>query len=205
MSDRLGTPTMPLLTKLASPSRLTKLRMPTVAPKGPRLYRLDAKPQTFGGPGEPPEGFVTPHTSRDEWFYYWALSVVQNDPPNPRQPPFVGGLNWGYQHPDIGGLGGRESIGGAVTDFIIREYKGKSMIHRLQTEFFHIMAAAEVIARDLYQKTHLSGYTDIIDVYSQWFIHDETGAAACATARRALGGEHAANPNTFGLAERVRG
>lgn len=206
MSDKITTPVLPALSQLNSQTRLRKLRKPTVTPRGPRLYRLDSYPRIVGaGPGDPPEGFVGPHTSNDEWVYYWALATVMGDPPNPRMPPFAGGLNWSYQHPDPI-LGGRETTGGAVVDFLIREspVNGQAMVHRLQTEFHHIMAAADIIARDLYQKTHLSGYSKIVDVYSQWFIGDPTGAAACATARRALAGDEQPSPLSFGLAQRVR-
>ena len=47
---------------------------------GPRDLRLQSDPQVVGGPGEPPEGFVTAHTSRTEWVWFWASAKVLKDP-----------------------------------------------------------------------------------------------------------------------------
>jgi hypothetical protein len=206
---RLALPATPALPQMSTvTSGPKKLRGHTVAPIGFEWLRLDQAPGTTNNFMEPPpdwSGAFPGGASRDEWGFYHALAVCFNDPTQPRRGPFVGGLKWAYQTEDPV-VGGRADVGGAIVDFLIREspITGKALIIRLQTEFFHIMGAAETIARDLYQKTHLSGYTDIVDVYSQWFIGDETGAAAIATARRALAGDESASPITFGLGARIR-
>lgn len=200
------TPALPTMTAITSGPK--QLRRPTVAPRGPRLLRLDAAPGSTNNFLEPPDGWSGAFpggASRDEWGGYHALAIIFNDPPTPRKPPYVGGVNWLYQAADPL-TGGRQAVGGSISDYLIREspITGKAMVIRLQTEFFHIMGAAEVIARDLYQKTHLSGYTQVVDVFSQWFMGDESGAAAVATFRRALAGDESANPITFGLGARIR-
>ena len=51
---------------------------------GPRLYRLAKDPEHLGGPGEPPTEFLSAQTTKTEWYVYWALSKLYDDPEDPR-------------------------------------------------------------------------------------------------------------------------
>lgn len=161
-----------------------------VFPKGPRHLRLGSKPGHTGGPGEPPAGFITAHNSSEEWWVYWGFATLYKDPPNPRIPPFTGGLHWGYQRPEApteGGMGIGRVAGGSVSDFVIEE-NGTSRVVRLQTERFHIFASPTVQERDFGINVHLRGVEDVIDIYSQDFLEDETGATLCKILALAIKG-----------------
>ncbi len=171
-------------------------------PVGPRIYQLEKKPgRITGGPGTPPVGFVTPHTSATEWIVYWALARVLGTPQNPRKPPFIGGTNWQYQKASGGG---RRVRGGQVLDFVV--FSGiKSIGIRVETERYHIFTSATIQANDFYLRTHAVGVDDVVSIFDQDFIGDPSGRAACAVVARAIKGEQDPNPIRFGTARRVRG
>lgn len=192
---------MPSLPEMGAPKRPKKLRRPPTRPLGPRIYRMAKKPDLFGiGPGEPPLGFVTAHTSKSEWRYYWGLAKVFNDPVDPRQPPFSGGKLWSYQKAIEGG---RQSPGGSVVDFVVQW--GQAIIGlRIQTERWHVFANDAVKARDFYVKTHIKAIDHVIDLYDQWSLGDITGQATVAQLKRALRLNQEEDPAKFGTAEQVR-
>jgi hypothetical protein len=90
-------PVLPGLDSIGKLQPLKPLRRPPVRLSGPRTLRLQSDPVAVGGPGEPPEGFVTAHQSALEWDVYWGFARVTRSPRDPRKPPFVGGDTWSYQ------------------------------------------------------------------------------------------------------------
>lgn len=182
-------------------SRPKPLRKVPTRPMGPRIYRLGQKPRRAdGGPGEPPIGFVTPHTSKTEWVVYWAMAKVLGTPLNPRKPPFTGGSNWQYQK-SVGG--GRRVRGGQVLDFVV--FSGvKSIGIRVETERFHIFTNATTHAYDFYLRTHAVGVDEVVAIYDSDFLGDTSGRAACAVVARAVKGEQDPNPIRLGTARRIR-
>lgn len=195
------------LAKLPKPSRAKRAGRPlpvtrfTVAPKGPAIYRRGSTPLVAGGPGEPPEGFVNAHTSRDEWIYYWAIAKVLGDPSDPRKPPYVGGREWAYQSADPI-YGGRIS-GGQVMDYVV-QWGGKKVGIRLQTERWHVFASAAQQAKDFFLKTHLQGVDQVMDVYSSLGINDPSGETACRQIANALRGIPEGDPIRLGTAQPAR-
>jgi len=182
-------------------SRPKPIRKVPQRPTGPRLYQLEKKPRRItGGPGEPPVGFVTPHTSKTEWIVYWALAKVLGTPGDPRKPPFVGGTNWQYQKA-VGG--GRRIRGGQVLDFVVMSGL-KAIGIRVETERYHIFTSATNQASDFYLRTHAVGVDEVIAIFDQDFIGDPSGKSACATVARAIRGDQDPNPIRFGTARRVR-
>lgn len=202
MTDRQGAGLLdlPPLPEAGKAPRLTPLRRPPVRPTGPRIYHLQKKPELeFAGPGEPPDGFVTAHTSKTEWWIYWAIAKVLNDPVDPRRPPFVGGQDWSYQKAEEGG----RIRGGQVLDFVV--YAGNRAIGiRVETERYHIFTSAHNQAHDFYLKTHSAAVDRIVNVYDQDFMGDPTGRAACVVISEALKGEERGHPVQFGRGRRVR-
>lgn len=189
------------LQQLGANPKVPRLDYPTVAPVGPKLYKMQARPRMLGmGPGDPPPGFVTAHTSASEWRYYWALAKVLGTPANPRQGPYVGGADWSYQKAIEGG---RTEPGGSVVDFIVHQGMGTLGI-RIQTERFHVFADAATQMRDFSQKVKVKALTDIIDVFDQWSIADRTGEATIKQVKRALQGIQEPDPIRFGTAQRKR-
>lgn len=155
-------------------------------PTGPRFLN-QKRDVSESGPGEPPPGFVTATTSREEWVIYWALTKILG-------PPERG--SWSYQS---NLLGGRERAGGAVADFVITNRR-PSLIIRVQTERFHIATEYEKQARDELQKASLerAGFR-VLDVYAEHFMRStnfETGQAAIAVVWDALKGIQRPNPIT---------
>lgn len=199
MSER-GLLDLPPLPQMGKQPRLTPLRRPPIRPTGPKIYRLQTKPaRPFAGPGEPPEGFVTAHTSKTEWYVYWAIAKVLNDPVDPRRPPFVGGERWAYQKAEEGG----RVKGGQVLDFVV--FNGAHSIGiRVETERYHIFTTAANHAHDFYLKTHSKAADVIVNVYDQDFMGDPSGQAACAVVARALKGEEGPSPMATATGRRVR-
>lgn len=176
----------------------------SVFPRGPRKFaQLRNSPEMYrGGPGTPPAGFMTATTSAEEWYVYWAISKVLNDPPDPRKPPYFGGRNWGYQLPY---QGGRRRKGGSVADFAV--YFGTYvLIIRLQTERYHVFADAAKQAYDVNQRVQLgkASFIRVVDIYSQQFIEDVTGGRAISVVRQAIATIDQPNPLVFGNARRAR-
>lgn len=191
---------LPGLPQIGKLKQLKPLRRPPVRLTGPRHLALQSKPLPVGGPGEPPEGFVTAHTSRDEWIIYWALAKVLRDPPDPRQPPFIGGVLWEYQKTVDGG----RVVGGQVVDFVYLHPKGKTIGLRIQTERYHIMTDAAKQMSDFFLKSSQRAIDQIVDIYSQDYLGDPSGKAACVVVANALKGIQSYSPILSGGSQRVR-
>jgi len=129
---------------------------------------------------------------------YKAIARITGDPPRPEEPPYVGGVNWTYQDPL---LGGRLSKGGVVCDFLVR-WGTDEMCIRLQSERYHTTAEIAKQVDELYEKTH--GGTRTIDIYEQDFVGDCSGAAACRVVAEALSGRDAPDPVARGTVRQVR-
>jgi len=181
------------------------LKKPTrqaVRPTGPRLYGLGTAPRRVGGPGEPPPGFVGATTSKSEWFVYWALAVVFNDPPADRlrTPPYYGGKDWGYQ---VAVDGGRRSKGGSVPDFFVY-LPSDILILRLSTERFHYFAGPVKQAYDEFQRGGLERLGSVVDIYEQDILRGANGSGAVKAVKKAVGGQEKVNLVRSGLGRRVR-
>ena len=193
-------PRLPTPPKLGSLPRPPRAERPPVRPRGPKLFQLGRDPGRLDGPGDPPTDFVTAHTSRDEWVWYWAMAKVTRDPADPRRPPYAGGANWVYQKALDGG---RAERGGSVCDFVYSAPNGEICI-RIQTARWHIMAHATKQAQDAMLKAKTSRYIHVVDTYSQEWIEDATGEAACRAVARALKGISAPDPIRYGTARNPR-
>jgi hypothetical protein len=193
--------TLPGLPDIGKVQALEPLRRHPMRFTGPRDLKLQSDPVVIGGPGEPPEGFVTAHTSKTEWVWYWASAKVLKDPPDPRKPPFVGGANWSYQTP----LNGGRVIGGQVTDFVYLLSNNKTLGVRIQTEHWHIMASAETQMNDFLLKADQQALDQIIDAFDQDWMWDPTGKAACIAVANAIKGIQPISPIIAGTAQRIRG
>jgi hypothetical protein len=198
MSERSPLPGLDSLGKL---QLLKPLRRPPLRFTGPRVLRLQARPIEKGGPGEPPEGFITAHTSKDEWIIYWALAKVTKDPRDPRIPPFTGGANWEYQKAIDGG----RIVGGQVVDFVYVQPDSKTLGLRIQTEHWHIMTTAAKQQQDFLLKVSQRAVDQIVDIFSQDYLGDASGKAACAVVADAIKGNQSYSPIFSGAAQRIRG
>ena len=171
---------------------------------GPRILKRFAEMLIQPDWSVPPAGFLNSHKgtiSSEEWMVYAAISLVKRDPPNPRQPPFTGGVTWQYQAP-LGG--GRLTRGGQVCDFLISATSYSSPIcMRLQTAWHDVLAGPQKIQQDLFLKTHSQGIK-VIDIYSKDFVYDKTLRAACRVVANALSGRESYSPALFGTSSRVR-
>jgi hypothetical protein len=192
---------IPGLPKIGKLQPLKPLRRPPVRLSGPRSLRLQSDPVAIGGPGEPPEGFVTAHTSKDEWIIFWALSRVTRSPRDPRKPPFVGGDTWSYQKAIDGG----RIIGGQVVDFVYNHPDGKFLGLRIQTEHWHIEVTAAKQMQDFFLKSSQHAVDQIIDIFSQDYLGDASGKAACVVVANAIKGVQKYSPIFAGTSQRVRG
>lgn len=159
-----------------------------------------------GGPGVPPEGFLGPYNSVTEWYAFWGLAKIFNNPPDPRQPSeggiYSGGHpDWTYQK---AWDGGRNSPGGSVIDFVVYNPGPGRMTTgiRIVTEYWHIYTtnAKQVIDQD--QLTHLEQSFDMRDMWDQDFVNDPTGAATVITLKNLLGMLDRPNPIFLGTALR---
>ena len=158
-------------------------RMMTVLPRGPRWLHLVNVEMQASGPGEPPPGFVTPHTSATEWLVYWALAKIFNNPRDPRQFPFIGGWpDWLYQV----GLDGTRA--NALVDFMInRPANARRLGLRIQTGYFHYGKGSEVIVFDQQQLAALLRYIDVVDIPDTELLGDDSGQKAIVRVKAALG------------------
>lgn len=181
------------------------LRTPPVIPRGPRLFREPKDKGFQGGAGIAPPGFLGGNNSAYEWMIYRALASVTGFPQEPREPPFIGAPGvWVYQK---AWDQGRREPGGSVIDFLVYAGMADNAVataFRIQTEFFHIYTDAEKHAADLIQKTRLSEFFRVVDLYDHEFAWDITNQAAVVLVKRALAGEVFQDPTTSGVAERVR-
>lgn len=177
--------------KQAPKIKVPKLRKPPSLPTGPRMFRpvpLDQQPITQG-PGEPPAGFLVPRTSKTEWFIYWGLAKIFNNPPDPRVAPYLGGWpDWSYQAPF--------DDASAVIDFVVENPGGAAnrIALRVVTEYWHLYTSNQKQATDEIQKQALANYFTVVDVYDQDFINDPTGAATIVTLKNVLGMIERPNP-----------
>lgn len=180
-----------------------------VRPTGPRSLQLGKRPTKAETSiwTVPPAGFLTAHNSVDEWMVYLAISMHLKDPANPFQAPFNGGTIWRYQKAEAPTTNenaiGRVP-GGSVSDFAIQHPDGRFLILRLQTEFFHVYVGPVEQEKDRTIETNLRGVTDVIDIYSQDFIHDNTGDTIMRITALALQGIEWHSPTGARSAQRVR-
>lgn len=164
---------------------------------GARWLRLFSLPKETVDWCAPWPGFVGAHTSLSEQMIYRAMAEITGDPPHPERPPYVGGVNWTYQDPL---LGGRMSKGGSVCDFNVH-WNDEDVCVRLQSERYHITAEMAKRADELYEKSHGDR---TVDIYEPDFVGDCSGRAACAVVANALAGRDAPNPAVLGTAQQTR-
>lgn len=183
----LGNPPKALLPKIRTNVRRPrplKADRHTIRPRGPmwawRVTRVDS---VGYGPGDPPPGFVTAHTSASEWRYYWALMRVLDPTRDPRKGPFTGGEHWIYQAA-VDGVFTR-SVASQVIDFVV-ELNGTRIGLRIQTERWHVMASSMVQERDKFLKINTKGVDVMIDLFDQWSIGDPSGKAVIDQVVKAL-------------------
>jgi hypothetical protein len=194
-------PRIPEVGKRPRPMRPDKH---TIKPQGPRWANVWRSPQRMGyGPGDPPEEFLSNvyHGSASEWRFYWALAKVLGSPKDPRQGPYVGGDNWGYQKAADGAH--VRAIGSQVLDFVV-DMNGTRIGLRIQTERWHVMASSTVQVKDKLLRTNTKGVDIIIDLFDQWSIADSSGKAVIDQIIRALKGIPDVDPITNGTARQVR-
>lgn len=177
-------------------TKLPQLRRPPAIPTGPRMYRpipLDEQPIANEW-HNPPPGFLTASNSITEWMVYKGLSIIFQNPVDPRQGPFYGGWpDWAYQ---TAVDGGRQGPGGSVVDFVIYN-PGKSsntIALRIVTEYWHLYAPNAKQASDEMQREALESEYTVIDLYDFDFINDLTGQATILTLKNVLGFTERPNP-----------
>jgi hypothetical protein len=176
-----------------------RLRRPPVLPKGPRLY---SRTERVGGPGEPPEGFVVPPGSAEEWPPYWALAKIFRSPEDPRRPPFTGAPDgsWSYQTPFESGAG---PVGSRI-DYVCY-FNGYWIGLRLQTAYWHVLADSGKQAYDAIQEAQLSGILEVRDIYAQDFVGaDDNGQSAVVAVKDALQGIPRRDPILTGQGQQTR-
>lgn len=198
---------LPRLAARRRPVRPPRMRTIPTIPRGPRLYRQPPGSDIMSGPGEPPPGFLTYTNSRSEWWIYWAISKVLNNPRNPRVGPFTGypGL-WSYQSPFEGG---RAIRGGQVIDFMIESPSTNygTVAIRIQTERYHIMTDTAKRAKETILQARVGRHVRIVDIFEQDFMmgpNAQSGQAAVLEVKRAIYGGRASDPLKAGTARRIR-
>lgn len=203
-------PTLPRLPRTRDEQRPPRLSRPPVLPTGPKLYGLGKKPRQFGGPGDPPAGFVGATNSASEWkCLYWPLSQIMGTPANPRVPPFFGGEGWQYQTPY---LGGNDVLGGSIIDAVVFAGMNKNdpllpfedVGIFLDTERFHVFTSSKKQAADVDLKVALSHILRVETLFEQDVLGDESGQSAIQAIKRLLAGTAVISPITGGTARRVR-
>ncbi len=168
---------------------------------GPRLYRLSEDPEQVGGPGKPPEAFLSGKTSASEWPLWWAMAKIWGVPTDPRRGPFEGDFGgiWGYQrYFPIQGATGKTNV-----DFVYYG-KGHFIGIRVQSEHFHLATDAAQQALDEWLGGHNYGVSQIVDVYEQDYLSDLTGASACKVMADACRGIQNAGPLRKGNTYRIK-
>jgi hypothetical protein len=172
-------------------TRPPRLRTPPVRGRGPRWL---TKPVIHtGGPGLPPADFISATNSVDEWIWYWASKRALDPTEDPFQPPFRGGKDWEYQSPELGGF--TRALGSAVVDFLYK-LSQPFIVVRIQTYRFHLATSAKKQSVDAIQDIKLSANFEVVDVYSQDYIGDETGQTAVIMVKETLGLVRRQNPLT---------
>lgn len=185
--------------RLSTPPRLPKLPGPPKAPTGPRF--VPPHEEVMGGPGEPPEGFLTGQNSLTEWYVYFALAKIFRDPKDPRKPPYFGGLEWGYQIARLGGF--VRALGSAVVDFAV--YQDATILGiRVVTERFHIFANSRTQANDAIQRASLEANgLRVVDLYDHQILGDPSGQKAIIHLKQVLQRIEQVNPVLAGTAIRA--
>lgn len=185
--------------RMSKPADLPDLKKAPKAPTGPRF--IPAHELVVGGYGDPPPTFLTGQNSLTEWIAYWALAKIFNDPKDPRQPPFFGGVDWGYQIARLGGF--VRAIGSAVVDFVV--YQGATILGiRIQTERFHTYAGSKRHGYDLIQRATLEGSgLTVIDVYDTDLLGDPSGQKAIIAMKKAIGRIERVSPINAGTGYRA--
>ena len=193
---------LPGLPDIGKTQPLKRLRKPPLRSTGPRVLRLQKDPDIIGGPGEPPEGFVTAHTSKTEWVVYWGFSKVTRQPRDPRKGPYIGapGL-WEYQKAVDGG----RVIGGQVVDFVYFHSRGQTLGFRIQTERWHIFTDADKQMSDFFLKEDQRAVDQIVDLFDYEWLWDKTGKAVCAAIANGIKGIQSYSPIFAGTSQRIRG
>lgn len=168
---------------------------------GPRLYRLSEDPHQEGGPGKPPEEFLSGKTSASEWPLYWAMCKIWGVPTDPRRGPFEGdhGGIWTYQRyfPVLG------ETGKTNVDFVYYG-KGHFVGIRVQSEHFHLASDTAQQALDEWLGSHNFGLSEVVDVYEQHYLSDLTGASACKVMADACRGIQQVSPLRAGTTYRIK-
>lgn len=142
----------------------------------------------------PDELFLGGTVSLTEKMVYWALLKELG-------PPEVDGVvRWDFQKSL---LGGRQVFGGLVADFIVDPHgleRPSPLLLRVQTFQYHLHGGELLKAYDFEQADNVTevGY-DVIDLWEQEFIFDETGRAVREVVRDALNGIQHPNPDATGL------
>lgn len=170
---------------------------------GPRLYHLDEDVEQLGGPGKPPDEFLSGKTSASEWPLYWAMCKIWKVPEDPRRGPFEGdhGGVWAYQrYFPIAGVTGKTNV-----DFVYYG-KGHFIGIRVQSEHFHLASNTGTTHQtlDLWLAQHNYGVSQIVDVYEQDYLSDLTGAAACKVMADACRGIAQQSPLAKGSTYRIK-
>lgn len=168
-----------------------RLRHAPVTSRGPRWLPSARSTVHTGGPGLPPAGFISATNSVDEWVWYWASMRALDPLRDPSEPPFFGGLFWNYQSAELGGFS--RALGSAVVDFIYM-LSHPFIVVRIQTYRFHLATDAQKQGYDVIQDVKLSGKFEVVDVYSQDYIGDETGETAVVMVKETLGLVRHQNP-----------
>lgn len=182
------------------PKRPPKLKTITAIPRGPREFTHKVIRKT--GPGEIPDGFLGNRNSAVEWPPYWALAKIFNNPVNPRIGPFDGGWpEWTYQKTSPLGTG----IEGSIIDFVVWEpgVIGKPVAFRIQTEHYHLFVSSQKHAYDTIQRERLLDSMDVVEIYDQDFLWDETGQAIIVLMKQGIGLLENQNPVVAGTAIRA--
>ncbi len=198
-------PKQPVLGSQVQVATLNARRAPA-RPTGPRMYGLSKAPIVLGGPGTPPNGFLTVHTTAVEWvayFWLWDVLGVEGDP---RDPPFVGAPDFRFAYQKVfPGLGGGKT-GSTSIDFLVRQGPRGDLAVRIQSEAFHVFAKSDQIVYDRFQKGRIARTEDIIDVFEQYLMTDaqRRGGSAHRVIEDAVHRIEWADPTLTGGAFRVR-
>lgn len=178
-------------------------RNPRRIQRAPREFAFPAEGTHYGGPGEPPPDFVGAKNSATEWYPYWGLAEIFNEP-GPRQlrqGPYVGAPGiWEYQQYIPGGLKTTN------IDFVVEPTNGLAppTAFRIQTEFVHLFPddGAKVMY-DVAQRLDLEGAYEVVDLYDYMFLGDPTGRSIVLLLKAGLGLIEPPNPALAGTARRV--
>lgn len=182
------------------PRQQKQVRPLDIRRPGPFEVRPPKKGIRFAGPGDPPAGFVNGNNSIGEWYLYWALSRIFEDPEEPRVPPYNGGERWDYQVPF---LGGRDELGGLIADFVIRMPSSKDVAVDLISGHYHTAAGTEKRAIDRARLRAMAQFMEVIEIFEIDLILDPTGEQAVSTTIEALGGRSRIDPS-YGTYRKAR-